>query len=170
MTIETPRRWFLFCAALAGWMTMGCAFSSGLEIRNLTGRTLTPYPLRTTPPPPRREADPTNDIVGGGIASIDPLGFNPVYYNANITELDRTNGLFLGLQLDDEPYRIQFKLFHYRVPPGEAGTDPALQPILLHQGIEDVSDENLRIIVTRSTPLGEPPTPGDWTVRIRPRP
>ena len=146
-------------------LLVGCNFSSTLTLRNQLAVTLVPYPVNTTPPP-SREADPANSLGTFDTASIDPAGFNPVYYASGIDNESRANGLFLGLDLlDADPLRVQFKVFHYKVPPGQAGSDPDLQPILLHQGIVDVDDVDQLIRVR--TVITSPP-PGGWQIDIEP--
>ena len=94
--------------------------------------------------------------------------YNPVFYVAGITDESQANGLYIGLDLDDDPMMIQYTVFRSRVPPGQAGHDPAQQPILLHQGVEEVSDVALTIRVQLAT--GSAPPPGCWTVMIEPSP
>ena len=168
MASRTTTWCLLLCAVLALSVT-SCDFTSDLTFRNVTGQTLTPYPVVTTPPPPHREADSAANISPGGTASIDPLGFNPVYYAAGITDPTQANGVYLGLDLDDAaPFMIQFKVFHYRVPPGQAGHDPDKQPILLHTGVQEIIDVDHTITVSRFPIAGEPLPPGGWSVRINP--
>lgn len=163
MASGVTKRMFLSCAVLTGAITAGCEFSSNITLKNRTMKTLTPYPVKSTPPPPHREADPTNNILQGHTAAIDPHGFNPVYYASGVTDPNDANGVYIGLDLDDDPMMIQYKVFHYKVPPGEAGTDPAKQPILLKQGVKEVADVDLRITVAALLP-----NPGDWAVGISP--
>lgn len=155
------------CLAVpAVFLVAGCDFSSNITIRNQLAQTLVPYPVRETPPPPHREADPANSLELFDTAPIDPSGFNPVYYASGIENQSSANGLFIGLDsLDADPFHIQFKVFHYKVPPGEAGSDPDLQPILLHQGIVEVEDVNQLIRVR--TVITSPP-PGGWQIDIGP--
>ncbi len=63
------------------------------------------------------------------------------------------------------PIQIQYKVFHYRAPPGEAGSDPDLQPILLQSEIVEVADIDISIAVRSGDP-----SPDQWNVRIRERP
>ena len=100
--------------------------------------------------------------------TIDPYGFNPVYYKSGVTDETKANGLYLGLGLDDDPLMIQYKVFHYKVPPGQAGKDPLIQPILLHQGIEEISDIDMRINVRNFVAAGETLPPGGWKILIKP--
>jgi hypothetical protein len=146
----------------------GCPFSSNLRLLNQSGHTLTPYPVVTDPPPPHREADTAHPIAPSGSQPIDPAGFNPVYYTTGVTDQSKANGLYIGLDLEDAPLMIQYKTFHYKVPPGQAGKDPALQPILLHSGVEEVQNVDLRIVVRGFFPPGVTPPPGGWEIMIFP--
>lgn len=141
----------------------GCNFGSRLTLNNRTYTTLTPYPLDLDAEPPRRTADPANDVASGGMHSIDPHWFNPVFYAPGIDDESLANGVFIGLNLlEADPMQIQYRLFHYRVPPGEAGSDPDLQPILIGQEVIDVEDIHMVIGVLGRT-QGE-----QWRVRILP--
>ena len=164
MTRLKIERMLVLCAVAAVVLAAGCDFTSNITLRNRTSGVLTPYPVVTDPPPPHREADTANNIPETGAASIDPNGFNPVYYMAGVADPAKANGVYIGLDLDGaDPMMIQYKVFHYRVPPGEAGHDPAKQPILLKSGVQEVEDVNLRITV--STLITDP---GDWNVTIIP--
>jgi hypothetical protein len=167
MAAQNKTRPSVTCAVLAAAMatTAGC-FESNLTLRNGTGRTLTPYPVVSDPAPPHREADPAGNIENYGSASIDPFGFNPIYYVPGIDDEDQPNGVYLGLDLEGAaPWHIQYKIFHYKVPPGEAGKDPDKQPILLNQGVEDVNNEDQLIRVHLLT---RPNGSEDWVVLITP--
>lgn len=167
MADQNTTRLFVACAVLAAAMatTAGC-FESNLTLRNVTGHTLTPYPVVSDPPPLHREADTAGDIENHGSASINPFGFNPVYYVPGIDDEDQPNGVYIGLDLDGAaPWYIQYKIFHYKVPPGEAAKDPDKQPILLDQGVEDVNNEDQLI---RVRALMNPDGSEDWVVLITP--
>ena len=143
-------------------------FTSTLSLQNETNRDLVPYPVVTTPPPPHRAPDTANTIAPSGRLEIDPEGFNPVFYFGGVGDLGAPNGVFVGLGFyDQEPPIIHIRLFHYVVPPGQEGSDPALQPVLLREDFEEVQDENLVIRVIRGMPGG-----GDLplVVRIEPDP
>jgi hypothetical protein len=169
MTSETTKRLFLCCAPLALLMIAACDFTSNVTLNNQSGHALTPYPVKVTPPPPHREADPANIILEAGTTPIDPHGFNPVFYTTGISDVSKANGIYIGLDLDDaSPMMIQYKVFHYKVPPGEAGKDPANQPILLHQGVVEVEDVDQMITVSWFGPAGVPLPPGGWRVVVEP--
>ena len=170
MASTRMNRLSISCMTLGVLTMAGCPFSSKLTLRNETGVTLTPYPVVTTPPPPHREADSANQIPTNGSAEIDTRGFNPVYYVPGISDVNRANGVYIGLQLDgdDDPFLIQYKVFHYKVPPGQAGHDPAKQPILLHSGVQEVTDVDHGITIKGAGPVGPPPPPGGWRVTIAP--
>lgn len=163
MASRTSIRLCLACALLGLTCSAGCEFSSNITLRNQTPSHMTPYPVTTEPPPPHREADPANNVGPGHTTAIDPHGFNPVYYVSGITDPTHANGIYIGLDLDDDPYMIQYKVFHYKVPPGQAGKDPAVQPILLKQGVTEVEDVDQLIRV-----IGLIPHEHDWTVLIVP--
>ena len=102
--------------------------------------------MNPSPPPSRI---PSGTIPDGGDFSIDPAGFNPVFaWDAGIsTTGEDPNGFLIGLALEDTPSLIQYKLFHYKVTPGEAGKDPDLQPILLSQEVVEVTEGEVAIVV-----------------------
>ena len=160
----------LFAAAVASVLIAGCNdFSSTLRLRNLTPHTLTPYPVVTEPPPPHREPNANGVVPQGGTSPIDPAGFNPVFYAPGVTEPGVANGVYLGLSLmESDPLRIQYRVFHYVVPPGQTGQDPGLQPLLLHEGVVDVPDADVTITVTQPTDIGANPPPGGWEVEVTP--
>jgi|GEM_PF-2629331 len=141
----------------------GCNFSSRLTLANRTFTTLTPYPVNLDLEPPRREADPAHNIESGGALAIEPHGLNPVFYATGINDETLANGVYIGLNLiEADPMQIQYKLFHYRVPPGEAGKDPDLQPMLIETEIVEVDDVDT-VIGVLGRDVGE-----QWHVRILP--
>lgn len=157
--------WRVTCGVIAlGCLQMGCTFSSELTLANRTLGNLTPFPVNVDLDPPSREPDFANTIEMGGFFPIAPHGLNPVFYAAGIDDESLANGVFIGLNLlEADPLQIQYKIFHYRVPPGNAGSDPDLQPILIAQDVVDVEDVNMIIgILARDT------EPGGWQVRITP--
>ena len=168
MSNRMTKRWFFVWAVAAAALVAGCAFSSNIRLHNGTDQVLRPYPVKTDPPPPHREGDPAGDLPTNGNASIDPHGFNPVYYASGITDPGKANGVYIGMQLDEVPYMIQYKVFHYVVEPGQAGKDPAKQPILLHSGVEEVENVDQKIVVNSVFPIGTPKPPGGWRVEIKP--
>lgn len=168
MSKRMSRGTALVCVAAALLSVAGCPFSSKIFVKNSTLVSLTPYPVKSEPPPPHRAADLAGSIGQGGTAEIDPHGFNPVYYQAGVTDPTKANGLYIGLDMDDTPYVIQYKVFHYKVPPGEAGKDPAKQPILLHSGVVEVSNVDTQVTISTEFPVGEPIPPGGWKVVIAP--
>ena len=136
-----------------------------MEFHNRTQQTLTPYPLSIDLEPPARVADPANNLAPADFVVINPKGFNPVFYTPGITDEAMANGIFLGLGLiEADPLALQYKVFHYRVPPGEAGRDPDLQPILLQSEIVEIEDKDITIGVRN---VG--PSPDGWNIRILPR-
>ncbi len=151
-----------WCAVGAIVVSAGCDFTSKIEFHNRTFETLTPYPVNLGLEPPRRVADTAHNLPSGEFVEIDSAGPNPVFYTPGVTDETKANGVFIGLNLvDADPLQIQYKVFHYRVPPGEAGKDPDLQPILLLQDVVDVEDKNTRVALRAldGTPTG-------WDVRI----
>ena len=129
-----------------------------LTLVNETGHTLTFFDVNLSPPPSRLPAGTTSD---NGTFNINPDGFNPVlaWPGGISTTGMNPNGFLIGLALTGSPPRIQYKRFHYKVTPGEAGTVPALQPILLDQQVVDVVEGEVLITVDtqfRAT-IGAPP-------------
>lgn len=104
-----------------------------LELENLTGRTLTPYPV-VIGPPPQRVADPSAAIAEGAVGTIDPSGFNPVYVYVPLPKLPGlANGLIVQLALDQAPAAILVRTQQYQVEPGSEGSDPAQAPQLIQE-------------------------------------
>lgn len=161
MSRSSTRR-VLILATLIAACTGGCKFGQTLRISNGSGHTLTPYPVDATLSPPQRVADPANDVANGAMGDIDPHGFNPVYYaSLPLATPDQANGLFFGLSMDDEPYLLQYRVFHYRVPPGQEGAEPNNQPLLLDEGFVEIEDEPTLIDVKARAN-------GSWGVSVRP--
>ena len=131
-------------ATSAGALRVEAAWT--LTLMNRTGETLTFFDVNATPPPARL---PSGTVPDGGTFSIDPAGFNPVFaWTAGISTTGTApNGFFIAFALTDSPPLIQFKLFHYKTTPGEAGAAPDLQPILLGQQIVEVTEGDIAIIV-----------------------
>ena len=151
--------------ALLPLLLLTSCFTSELRISNETMSPMVPYPVVTSPPPPHREADPSSTLGVGDIQTIDTGGFNPLYYASGITDPQIPNALFIGLDLHDaDPPLIQHRLMHYPVPPGQEGTDPALQPIVIVDKVEEVPDKNLIINVFEG-PVDRSPGTG-WKVQI----
>ena len=164
MKIKAKRRLFLVGAVPAFIMTTGCDFTSGITFHNQTSRPITPYPFRLTPPPPHREADPANTVPASGSAPLDPNGFNPVFYVSAVDDVARANGIFIGFDfVGENPHYVQYKVFHYKVPPGQAGTDPDNQPILFQNEIVEVENVDLSISVRV-----DPDAPGRLAVTVEP--
>lgn len=151
-------------------LATGCDFTSRITFFNRTDGTMTQYPVivndTVDPPTARREARPGENLAPTESVAIAINGFNPVFYVPGIDDESKANGIYIGLNLfDADPIQVQYKVFHYRVPPGATAGDPDLQPILLQNEIVEVEDVNVSIAV-RS---GEP-SPDGWNVTIRERP
>ncbi|MGD2111522.1 MAG: hypothetical protein PVI86_19265, partial [Phycisphaerae bacterium] len=127
---------------------------SSITLVNETAQTLTLYDVNPDPPPARF---PAGTIAHEGTFDIDPDGFNPVFVWEDGINLEGTdpNGFQLGLGVTEEPPLIQYKLFHYKVAPGEAGKDPDVQPILITNEIHELPYDEVLVIVG-----------SDWTVTI----
>lgn len=140
-------------------------FTSELAIRNETQSQWVPFPVVTSPLPPHREANPAKTILVGKQQAIDPEGFNPIYFASDVSDPSLPNAIFIGLALHaNDPPQIQHKLMHYPVPPGQEGTDPGLQPIVIVDKIHEVPDENTVIRVFEG-PVDREPGFG-WKVEI----
>jgi len=162
----------LSCRVLALTLVLcstSCSYDSLLRLQNETEGPLVPYPVALDPPPPHREAHPTHTIAAQTTYVLDAKGFNPVFYQPGTHDPALANGVYLGFDLTDaEPLLIQFKVWHYQVPPGQEGTDPAKQPILLYQGIREVEDMDLTIVVSTAPVLGPGGLPpGGWRIEFR---
>ncbi|MCH8147661.1 MAG: hypothetical protein IH987_06640 [Planctomycetes bacterium] len=158
------------CAICYVVLAAGCDFTSRITFFNRTGDTMTPYPVivddTVDPPTARREARPGENLAPTESVPIPINGFNPVFYVPGIDDESLANGVYIGLGLfDADPIQIQYKVFHYRVPPGEASGDPDQRPILLQEDIVAVEDVNITIAVR----AGEP-SPDGWNIMIRERP
>lgn len=158
------------CAICYVVLAAGCDFTSRIVFFNRTDTTMTPYMVvvddSVEPPTASREAQPDDNLAPTESVAIAIDGFNPVFYVPGIDDESLANGIYIGLNLfDADPIQIQYKVFHYRVPPGEAGRDPDLQPILLQDEVVEVADVNISIAVR----VGEP-SPDGWNVVIRERP
>ncbi len=154
--------WFAVCALI---VSAGCDYTARMELHNRTFQILTPYPVNAELEPPQREADPAHNLASGEFIVVDPAGFNPVYYQPGVNDETKANGFFVGLNLiDADPLQVQYKVFHYRVPPGQAGSDPDLQPILLQSEVVDVEDVDMLIVVRELDT-----SPGGWFMRVFPR-
>ncbi len=119
-----------------------------IRIFNQTSEPLVPFPVVTTPPPPHREADPSNAVPPDGLGDIVPTGFNPMYYSPA-----RNFSVLLQLGLDDDPPQILGRIFTHVVPPGQEGTDPALQPTLQAEELFEPTKLNLVFIVGAGSPV-----------------
>ena len=159
------RRLISWCAACALIVSAGCDYSARMELHNRTFQILTPYPVNADLEPPRRVADPANNLGSGDFVVVDPAGFNPAYYQSGVNDEAKANGFYVGLNLiDADPLQVQYKVYHYRVPPGEAGSDPDLQPILLQSEVVEVENVDIMIVVREVDT-----SPGGWTMRVSPR-
>ncbi len=131
-------------AMSAGALRVEAAWT--ITLTNATGKALTSYEVNTSPPPARLPAD---TVPHAGTFNIDPAGFNAVFVwdgGISLTGMD-ANGFFIGLGLTETPPVIQYKQFHYKVTPGTAGSDPALQPILLRDRVVEVTEGDISIVV-----------------------
>ena len=110
-----------------------------VTLRNLTSRVLQAYLVVTNPPPPHREHVPAMDIAGLDENTVDPNGFNPVFYTEGVQNPTKPNGIYIGFALEFEPRLIQYRIFRFKVPPGQEGQDPALQPTVLNEQVVEVT-------------------------------
>lgn len=131
-----PSRVVLSIALVAGLAS--CAADFTITLRNRSTLAFVPYPVVTDPPPPHREADPANTLGNNAEVSIDPVGFNPLFYNEG-TQI----GLMLQLALDDDPPAVLVRIFQHSVAPGQEGSDPSAQPQLVDEVLFEPTAENL---------------------------
>jgi hypothetical protein len=127
-----------------------------IVLANETGRILTFHDVNPNPPPPRL---PSDTVPDAGTFDIDSAGYNPVFAwddGVNVEGSD-PNGFYIGLALAENPPLIQYKLFHYQVPPGTEGKDPDLQPLLLDLELFEVTEGAVAIVVD-----------SNWTATIGP--
>ena len=141
-----------YAVALSAWK---------ITLANETGATLTFYEVNATPPPGRISA---GTVLTGGTFNIDPTGYNPVFaWDGGIAMAGTNpNGFFIGLGLTETPPVLQYKLFHYKVPPGMEGSDAKVQPVLLDQNLLNVVEGDVTIVVDSSwtATIGFPTGPG----------
>ena len=102
-----------------------CASDYTITLRNRANVDMVPYPVVTTPPPPHRAADPANTLAHNQQTDVDPTGFNPLFFHAG-----SGTSVTFQLSLDTDPPQILIRIMQHQVPPGQEGTDPALQPQL----------------------------------------
>jgi hypothetical protein len=162
-------RWLAVCAvtALALAVTGGCTHS--VYLHNGTNYTLTPYQMVSQPPPAHYQADPKNDIAPNTQAPIEKYGLHPVFYApviADPTDLQEPNGVYFKFFFNQPkgPWPVQYMVYHYQVPPGQEGTDPGKQPILLDKG-------SLAVTLPVKMKLESVPKPGGgttWSVSLAP--
>lgn len=110
-----------------------------VTLRNLTQRSLEAYLVVVNPPPPHREHVPAMDIGPLGERELDPNAFNPVYYTAGVQNPDKPNGIYIGFDVEFEPRGILYRIFHFKVPPGQEGQDPNLQPKVLAEEYAEIT-------------------------------
>ena len=122
-----------------------CAEDYTVTLVNETDVPLVPYVVVTDPPPPHRAADAAGTIPPGGQASIDPTGFNTIYYAEQ-----PGFGLAIQLSLDATPAEVLVRSMRHQVPPGDEAGDPLKAPmVLLDQHFEPQST-NFALIVRRT--------------------
>lgn len=113
-------RWLLPLCLLAA-----CHSDHQIELANKTGVALTYCPVVTDPPPPHRVVSQRVDQPGV-VAQLDPDDFNPVFWDP-VSNL----GFAVQMSFDVDPHEILVRVAQYAVPPGQEGTDPAMQPTIL---------------------------------------
>lgn len=115
-------------------LSLGACGGLTLEVLNQTGVDLQRYDVVDLQRQPAGAP-----IPDGGIDEVDVDGFNQVYYQADnpSPDEDTPNGFIVQMALDVEPRALLTIVYHYRVPPGQEGTDPGSQPIKLGEfGLE----------------------------------
>lgn len=117
---------------------------STVTLVNETGALLVPYEF-VAGTPPRREADPAGTVPPGGRTSIDPAGFDTLYY-ADEPKL----GFAIEFALDATPARVTVRSARYQVPPGAAASDPALAPLALLDQSFHPRSETFALVVRRT--------------------
>ncbi len=140
--MHTQHRSRLLASCLLALFATSCAGDYTIQLQNDTAGALVPYPVVTSPPPPHREADLASVVAVGSSRSIDPESFNPLFFS----EL-RKISLTLQLSLDLDPPQILGRTMLHVVPPGQEGTDPALQPTQLEEMLFEPTSKNLTFVV-----------------------
>ena len=133
-------------AAIIALGLMGCSAVYSIQLRNESTATVVPYPVVVDPPPPHREADPQGAVGPGVTASMDPTGFNPLYYAPG-----RELSLTFQFSLDLEPAQILVRLNSHVVEPGQEGTDAALQPTLVEEMLFEPIGKDLTFVLGTGT-------------------
>lgn len=72
-------------------------------VKNATRQHLEARPVGTDPAPPHRAHVAAQDIGAQSEGTIEPDGFNPVFYLPAVQNPSKPNGVFLGLALSDDP-------------------------------------------------------------------
>jgi len=134
----------------AACLLAACATDHKLYLKNNTGVPLTYCPVVTQPPPPHRTVS-SQVVAATGHFEIDIDGFNPVFWDP-VSKL----GVQVQMALADDPALILAVVLQYKVPPGAEGTDPALQPVALHEYPYEVDTEDDRYtIVVRAGAISD---------------
>lgn len=167
MTHSKVGRRLAACAvtAMALAVMSGCTGHSAY-LYNGTQYTLTPYPLVSKPPPPHHVADPANAIAPNTEEPIDMHGTNPVFYAAGITDPKEPNGVYFKFFFYQAkgPWPVQYRIYHYLVPPGQEGKDLDKQPILLDKGSLQVP----MFFKLKVEQIPKPRAGSSWTVSLKP--
>lgn len=102
-----------------------------LELKNDSGRALTPYPVDVGPPPKRLE-DPANTIAISDSMSIDTGGFNPAFVVKSLPQNPGVpNGFVIQFDFSGAVGELLVRTFSYPVTPDQDDGTPATQPTLI---------------------------------------
>ena len=124
-------------------IVVACATDHALVLKNNTSVPLTYCPVEVTPPPPHREVSST--VLQPPLRfPIDVEGFNPLFWDP-VSNLSVT----VQIALADDPPMILAVVYQHVVPPGQEGSDPALQPIKQAEYSFEVDpdDEKMKVVV-----------------------
>ena len=96
-----------------------------ITIQNRTGGPLVPYLVVRTTRGLARQAQPSLSVPAGGSYRVDPGGWNPVFYGEHG---DQRRGVLVEIGSRSDPPVLVSTVYAYKVPPGQAGENPTLQP------------------------------------------
>lgn len=96
-----------------------------ITIQNRTGGTLVPYLVVRTARGLVRQAQPAQSVPAGGSYQVDPDGWNPVFYGERG---EQRRGVLVEIGSRSDPPVLVSTVYAYKVPPGQSGENPTLQP------------------------------------------
>ena len=135
---------FVVALAVAPLVTLGaCSENPTFRFRlnNDTGVTLQVHAVENG----QRVAE--DALVNSGDSyGIDPNGFDLAFYDPRPTNEVRPNALYVQVVLDEQDgAEVLTRITYNVVPPGQEGSDPDEQPVLMDDVIVDVPPQTGRV-------------------------